>query len=485
MNWKPLREAHEITGLSKDTIYARARRDTSLRKRNAEGSGWLYDVAGLSKDEEDRERSASGPIFQTPIKEPKPPPYYYDEARRRYIFNLPSKPRHPWVVSAEDVELLVSAYSNDGDGATINQVARKLGWHRKTVMETLKQLGKTHDSLPFTDEQIAKDEEDSLAEDLVRRKEEKVWIRAERASWKQVKIVYERAKQWERFITDTMSQLDVPPPPKMPSWKKRNKPKKIDNLYAVSHATDLHYGSSGWKDQVGEEFSREVCRDRLLNTTENLIEKIDRWGRPTEVVIGTGADWFHVDNHRGTTTKGTPQDMDGNFLQIFEGGASLARDQIEMWRQYVRKVHVIGVRGNHDYYTTALLMCWLQAYYRNEPDVVIDRPEPDRVYKRLGSTLLGLTHGHGVADKDLVSLMAAEEPKLWGDTSYRMWLTGHWHTQICYEKHGVTIEHEPSLAGTDRWHNEHGYVGNRRALVGRLVDPIEGPFAKLLSEAKK
>lgn len=412
----------------------------------------------------------------------------YIVAGGNYIFSIPSKPGKPWVVPKEQIETLVSMYSNDGEKATYNQISRKLGWHRRTVRETLKALGKTHDSLPFTDDQIYSTNEDSLVEDLIRRKEEKVYVRASRASWRKTQELADKALNWQRFVEDSLSHMVVPPPPPMPKWKRSGASKKNrrqGGLTVVSHATDLHYGKYGWVDQVGEEYSREVTRDRLMSATEELQKKISVWGTPDRVVLGVGGDWFHIDGPNGGTTKGTPQDHDGCYMRIFTEGCALARDHIEHWRQFAPHVDVKLVRGNHDYISTSLLVHWLRAVYANAPDVEIGSYSNDREYMRIGSTLLGLTHGDGVSDKDLGSLMALEAKEMWSDTTYRMWITGHWHSQIVSENYGVLVEHAPSLAGSDAWHKRNGYVGNRRALSAFLIDHEDGPFAKVLADYKK
>lgn len=501
MRWEPLDQASESLDYGKNALRSKGGRKGWPRRKDRRASAsagsdsdnhnrYLYAVP--ESEEEARsigvDRWTGGAIEpegdDVKVSEATQGPYYHDETRDRYIFNLPSKPRHPWVVPGEEVRTLVAAYSKDGDDATINQLCRKLGWHRKTVQETLRALGKTHDSLPFTDEHLVATDEDELVEDLARRKEEKVHVRAEREDWRKVKELADKARRWDKFIEHTMSKMEVPPPPPMPRWKRDRKRRGTllgDRLTVVSHATDLHFGKEGWVNQIGEEFSREVCRDRLLEATEKLVQRIDVWGQPDEVILGAGGDWFHIDNHKNLTTKGTPQDADGNWLRIFTEGCALARDHIEMWRQHVPKVRVVAVRGNHDYYSTALLVHWLMAKYENSADVEVGRCEIDREYIRIGNTILGLTHGHNVKDKDLVSLMAHEAKDMWSETKHRLWLTGHWHTQIVTEHHGVVVEHLPSLAGTDAWHSQHGYVGNRKALMAHLIDHTDGPFAKVLA----
>jgi hypothetical protein len=65
--------------------------------------------------------------------------------------------------------------------------------------------------------------------------------------------------------------------------------------------------------------------------------------------------------------------------------------------------------------------------------------------------------------------MAIEAPDDWAKSTCREWFLGHIHTtrsvttQQGNEFNGVTIRWSPSVAGTDAYHFEEGYVGNRRA----------------------
>ena len=513
MRWLSLKEASELLKINKNTLSSKGRRGQWHRKGSLyavpesaveatkysclhDGAPLWYEgessrahpivdevFAGRTAEEGINAAKEDGRLFgdddQGDIVEANPAPYKVIGGK--YIFNLPSKPRGPFVMDAGDVEMLVAGYSNDGGKGSVNQLARKMSMARKTIQEVLKALGKTHDSLPYTDEQIASTSENELIDDLVRRKEEKVLIESQRKDWKKKTALAERAYEWNHYIRECLSSVDLKNLA-TPTVPYKPKPKGDEGFTVVSHATDLHYGKMGWVDQIGEPFNREVCRNRLIASTHQLMDRISRFGMPKELVIAVGGDWFHIDNHRQQTTKGTPQDADGTFMQIFIEGCALAKDHIEIWRSLVPKVRVVQVRGNHDYMSTAFLVHWLQAHYAGAKDVTVSSCTQDRYYEKIGNTILGLTHGDSVNDSNLVSLMAHEAKDMWSDTKYRLWLTGHWHSQITTEKHGVLVEHLPSLAGTDAWHKKHGYVGNRKGLMAHIIDHKQGVIAKLLAE---
>ena len=101
-------------------------------------------------------------------------PYWYDESRDVYIVHLPNKHK-PFLIKGEMWRAMVDSYSNwSGSNLTVNQMCRKFSLSRKTITQIIRFMGLTHDSAPFTDEVLAKENEETLIEDMLRKKEESV-----------------------------------------------------------------------------------------------------------------------------------------------------------------------------------------------------------------------------------------------------------------------------------------------------------------------
>jgi len=80
---------------------------------------------------------------------------------------------------------------------------------------------------------------------------------------------------------------------------------------------------------------------------------------------------------------------------------------------------------------------------------------------------------------DYPGIMAAEKPKMWGDTIWREAHVGHHHRrqrllQDLQEYAGATVRVLPSLRPPDAWHSEQGYVGNIRAAEAYVWNKNEG-----------
>lgn len=161
----------------------------------------------------------------------------------------------------------------------------------------------------------------------------------------------------------------------------------------------------------------------------------------------------------------------------------MAREHIEMLRQ-VAPVEVLFMPGNHDQYSAIALMLYLSALYESADDVDVLTSPASRQYLTYGDTLMGFTHGDKMKLPKLPQLMAVEQSKQWGETSCRLWFTGHHHHQVVQEMGGAICIILPSLSGTDKWHFDHGYVGAKAGLMGHLVDKSAGLVGNLFCPVK-
>lgn len=410
-------------------------------------------------------------------------PYWYDEKRDLYLFFLKHKNK-PFAVEGDDVRSILSDYSKiTGSTSTIEEVSRKIGLSPMTVKGILKALNKTHSSLPFTPEDLSNSSVDELSDELLRVREEKILETAKKKQWNKIK---RDAIKWSEFQNGTYSEIfkqiegmssnySVP--------KISISTKNERDFCAVVTPTDFHYGKKGWSDEVGEEYSREVAEQRLVEKTQESLSLISNYGTPEMFIVGAGSDWFHIDTDQATTTAGTPQDTDGSFAQIYVEGCDLAVKYIDILRS-VAPVTILLMEGNHDRTSSISLLNYLYAWYKDDESVQVSRSFYPRQYVLYGESLLGFTHGDKPALKHLPSLMANEASKEWGMVENRIWFTGDKHHEMSLDIGGTQIYQMPCLAGEDRWHTRNGYTTSRKALASYLVDRENGLFASLYASVK-
>lgn len=428
-------------------------------------------------------RGIGGPAIEYPLAPVEPDTveltarpvesrYRHERVVDGYLFWMPGRPT-PLHMPPARVQAITRAYSNwSGSPATVNEIAREHGLTRPEAYGVIKALGLTHDSEPFTAEEMADRSIEDLADEAAGMKRQALYRQVQRKAWADIR---RDALRWRTLEESALLPIGeaaerIAPTYQPPRLAMPEAPRRWMLVYSP---TDLHYGKLGWTG-YGSAYSRDECRRRLEAASARLFADLP--GRPESVLCPIGSDWFHIDNRQGHTTRGTPQDMDGVPEQIWEEGVALAIDALEVARQ-VAPLRIVLQAGNHDSMLSRALMSVIRAWYRDADDVTIEGDAGPYQVVTYGASVIGVTHGDGRHKaRDLGPLMAHHHPQQWGAALHRYWLTGNLHHHTIEEGAGVTVLQLPSLAGSDRWHIDKGYSTSRPALHGVGIDYERGLF---------
>jgi hypothetical protein len=212
---------------------------------------------------------------------------------------------------------------------------------------------------------------------------------------------------------------------------------------------------------------------------ESLITKTQAAYNIHTVAFILSNDFFHTDSYTGTTTKGTPLDISTTWNEAYETGFDLLVWAISYLSSVAREVEVILVPGNHDRTKSFYLAHALEVYFKNIDNIWFDRKFDTIKYTVLGNTFIGYHHGDGKIDElPLIFATDKDSGQEFGSSLYREVHTGDKHYYMTKEVKGVRIQQLPSLAGTDRWHKDMGYVNNLRAAIALVYHPIKGKCAE-------
>jgi len=236
---------------------------------------------------------------------------------------------------------------------------------------------------------------------------------------------------------------------------------------------DLHIGKLAWSEETaGANYDHKIAIRLYREALESLILRTAAF-RFSRIVVPVGNDFFHSDTKAGTTTGGTPMDVDSRFQKTYVAGRRLMVDAVERLRQ-IAPVTLVMVPGNHDSLSTFCLGDSLECWYHRTRDVtVLNAPTP-RKYIEHGKVMILFTHGDKGKKDNYPLLMATEQPEMFGRTKYREAHTGHLHQLQVKEQMGVRTRISPALCAADAWHNEHHFVGNQRAAEAFVWHPEEG-----------
>lgn len=407
--------------------------------------------------------------------------YVYNEMDDTYVTFVPGLPK-PLVLPGDVHREMVRAYSNfDGNPATVNEIARSVRLPRPWIVKYLKVHGITHDMEPFTPEEVMSRSDDELVEDALQLRRATLYKKLEQAKWSDIK---QDAMKWREVEDHLLRAVEA--------GLTRRQPVKVPKLdlgdpetpfAAVVGLSDFHWGKYGDPGETGEAYNRNIAEHRLFRATADVFSQVARLGRPEKLYVPIGSDFFHVDNQQGTTTSGTPQDMDGSPAEMLVSACHLMEEWIHTLRQ-VAPVELVLMSGNHDRMLGLALILYLDAAFRSADDVTCKLDRTPRVYRTYGKNLIGFVHGDGVKKTgEMAGLMSQEAKEHWASCPHKTIYTGHLH----YEKtetdvaFGVTRRQLPSLSGTDRWHSLNGYVGSPKSMPVYLHDYERGLVAVLHS----
>lgn len=267
----------------------------------------------------------------------------------------------------------------------------------------------------------------------------------------------------------------------VPSLTVKTAPFNEDGCLLVVDPADIHLGKLS--SQKDNKYNIEIALACAKEGIQGVLE-MSKGFNITQCMLVIGNDILHVDTPRRTTTSGTPQDTDGMWFDAYIAAGILYREVIK-WLLEFADVHVVFNPSNHDWMTGACLAVGLEGYFHEYDRVTFDTDIQHRKYYKFGQCLIGSTHGDGAKMTDLPLLMAQESKDLWAETKYRYWLVHHLHHMR--KSHfksgqdfvGATVRYMRSPSCADRWHDDNGFTGGKRAVEGMVFHPSNGQIAEL------
>lgn len=294
--------------------------------------------------------------------------------------------------------------------------------------------------------------------------------------WLKKKIDFETAISLEDFYINLLKKHR----PAVYTGIKHQK-NKSNNLLEIS-IYDLHVGKLCWSEEVENNYDTKIASTRFNYALRDLLKKAES-SQYEKILFIVGNDFFNSDTHTNTTTAGTRQDEDSRWQKTFRTGSKLLIEGIDLMRSYA-PVDVLVIPGNHDHTKSFFLGETLYAWYRNDKLVNVNNSANPRKYYEYGNVLLGFTHGNNEKPEKLRSLMAWEAKDQWSRTVYREFHLGHQHRKLMHEELGLVIRSMSSLAGTDAWHHQSGFIGPTRAAEAFLWNKESGLSASFNSNIR-
>ena len=233
---------------------------------------------------------------------------------------------------------------------------------------------------------------------------------------------------------------------------------------------DIHFGLMATLELSGEDYNTRIARKRVRYVVDKILEKIE--GKQIDrIIFLIGNDGINADNLNGTTANGTPQDNQLNWFETIRQFTDLMVETIDKLIK-VAPVLAFFVPSNHDLHSMFGICETLKAYYRNCPSVTICNEATQRKYFRFGKNMIGFSHDE--KEKNVAKIMAAEQPKIWGETKFKYFMISHLHHEIVKDDYGVDIRRLPTISGRSYWTNKCGFVGTKKQGQAFIFNEDEG-----------
>jgi hypothetical protein len=249
---------------------------------------------------------------------------------------------------------------------------------------------------------------------------------------------------------------------------------------------DVHFGKLAHREEVGEDYDLKIASARYEQAIQSLLSRVNlaSIGR---ILFPVGQDLINVDNLSSTTTAGTPQDCDSRFHKIIKTVKELLIKTI-LELSTIAPVDVVVTPGNHDTQTSFMIGEILEAYFNKDTNVTVFNAPTPRKFYQFGDVAIMYSHGDKEKFNELGMVFAAENPKLWGNTSFRYIHVGHRHCtklQVMQkdEHQGFQTQIIPSLSSTDSWHAGRAYKSLKQAKAF-IYDKKEGQIGEFTFTAK-
>ncbi len=233
------------------------------------------------------------------------------------------------------------------------------------------------------------------------------------------------------------------------------------------------------------DITKETIEDRVKqyqDTLQQLINRVIGAFDVNRLVFVIGNDFLHTDTIQNTTTSGTPLQVSCTWNEAYEVGFDLLVESISKLLAIANEVEIILVQGNHARTKEYFLAHALEAYFKDEERLDINRDFTTTKFAILGNTFVGYHHGNcKIFDLPLIFATSTDSAELFGMCPYREVHTGDKHHYLAKEIQGVRVQQLPSLSGTDRWHADNNFINSIRAGLAMCYSETEGKVCEFES----
>lgn len=243
-------------------------------------------------------------------------------------------------------------------------------------------------------------------------------------------------------------------------------PDKLLNQVSIF---DGHLGALAWHHETGGgNWDLDIARDALITGAGWLLENLPS---ARDVIVMVGGDYTETDGYAPLTPANKHLlDVDSRYPKIFEVAEHVIEATISRALTIYRHVYLVIMPGNHDPQTAFALRRVFMRVFADNPRVTVD-PSIRCYWAMLhGKSMICAHHGDKAKLASLPGIFAADFAPMWGQATWRICHTGHWHHEKLFhqtgdERQGMTVYQHPTMAARNAWAAGKGLIAARQ-LVG-------------------
>lgn len=365
--------------------------------------------------------------------------YIYNSADDVYVIPCKKVKSGNVVLHGSKVRSIQKDYVS---GNSLNDLARKYSIPRGILSDITAKLGITHDSLPFTNEEIAAKTPEELIKSELESKKFELFQKLEKEQWKNTQA---DALKWQEFkykqfdpFTQFLSNWQPPAyePVLVDSFQfQHSHPRKA----FVVGAFDWHFGAREearymWK---GDEWNLEAANKAVYKFVQGIAKKVenDKIGFDKCVLL-MGGDLYN--SITGYTSNGTPMNNEYSRDTQFEAIMNALVTFISHLLVLFPQVECHFVRGNHGGTTDIPLAHAIKNYFRTEPRLNFEITSCRTKAVRVKDVLILLDHGasdqaksllpgNGKAKESYIQSLFLAHPELLQGVKQKLFIQGDLH----------------------------------------------------------
>jgi len=357
-------------------------------------------------------------------------------------------------------------------GMTIQQIADHMGRNYSTTHETLERAKKNSelDKNPGVANALSRVGIDPKAARFGYRR-----VEGEDGSFDTVfwKLEEQEAATYAEELAATFSNIKPAKPTKAPKHT-------LKELCTLWPFTDVHAGMYAWGAETNDQ---DYDLDHFRADIQTAFAQLDALTPDSEqAILLLNGDTFHADDGYETPESGHKLDVDGRQHKVLDTGVQVFADLAHRMLQKHHTITIRVMRGNHDRHSHLALSLALEAYFRDEPRVTVEKPAFDLFMYQFGRCLIAAHHGDKAPAERLI-MAISDNCGCWDATRHRYAFVGHLHSSYKQDYGAILFERLRAFAPPDAY-SAGSMFGARRALstltfhethglVLRAQDPIE------------